>query len=111
MNVFVAVFKANALPRIEQESKVYIWLTNLLNLLQNNLKNCQETVVIVFGIKIGTARSTARLSADKLGKAVKVITKVLSQKTVNFLNIQSLVRFFSFCFQAVKLGRVFMRRL
>ena len=67
--------------------------------------------MIVFGIEIDISLFTARLPADKLKKAIRATLKVLSQKAVSFINIQSLMRFLSFCSQAVRLGRVFMRRL
>ncbi len=53
----------------------------------------------------------ARLPRDKLEKAILASLKVLSQKAVSYIDIQSLVGFLSFCSQAVRLGRVFMRRL
>lgn len=109
---FVAIFEADALPeRLEREAKAYIWLTDLLNIPQNDSKDCQDTAVIVFGVEINTSLFTAQLLADKLNKAINATTKVLCQKAVRFINIQSLVGFLSFCSQAVRLGRVFMRRL
>lgn len=93
------------------ETIAYIWLTDLLGLPRNDSKDCQGTVVIVFGIERDTSWFTARLPTDKLEKAIKATLKVLSQKAVSFIDIQSLVGFLSFCSQAVRLGRVFMRRL
>ncbi len=48
---------------------------------------------------------------EKLKKAIRATLKVLSQKAISFIDIQSLVGFLSFCSQAVRLGRLFMRRL
>lgn len=62
-------------------------------------------------IKIDTSTFIARLPAEKLDKAVKATAKILAEKSVSLLEIQSLVGFLSFCSQAVRLGRVFMRRL
>lgn len=108
----MAIFKAeSSSERLEFEANAYIWLTDLLGLPRNDSKDCQGTVVIVFGIEIDTSLFTACLPRDKLEKAIKATLKVLSQKVVSFSNIQSLVGFLSFCFQAVRLGRVFMRRL
>ena len=109
---FVAIFKADASPeRLEREANAYIWLTDLLGLPRNDSKDCQEAEVIFFGIEIDTSLFTARLPADKLEKAIRTTLKVLSEKAVSFIDIQSIVEFLSFCFQAVRLGRVFMRRL
>ena len=67
-------------------------------------------IVIVFRIKIDKALFTIQLLVNKLEKAVKGTAKVLNQKTVGFIDMQSLVRFFSFCLQAVRLVRVFIKR-
>ncbi len=92
------------------EANAYIWLTNLLGLPQNDSKDCQGTLVTVFGIEVDTSLFTARLSRDKLEKTILASSKVLSQKAISYIDIQSLVRFFSFYFQSVRLGRVFMER-
>ncbi len=68
-------------------------------------------MVTVFGIEVDTSSFTAQLPRDKLEKAILASSKVLSQKAVSYIDIQSLVRFLSFCSQAVRLGLVFMRRL
>ncbi len=65
-------------------------------------------MITVFGIEVDTSSFTARLLRDKLEKAILASSKVLSQKAVSYIDIQSLVGFLSFCSQAVKLGRVFM---
>lgn len=52
---FIAIFGANILAkRLEQEAKIYIWVTNLFVFLFNNSKNCKEIEIIVFGIEIDT---------------------------------------------------------
>ncbi len=79
--------------------------------VDNDSKDCQGTVVTVFGIEVDLSSFTARLPRDKLEKAILTPSKVLSQKTVSYIDIQSLVGFLSFRSQAVRLGRVFMRRL
>ena len=109
---FVAIFRSDTSPeRLLAEANAYIWLTDLLGLPRNNSEDCQITVVTVFGIEVDTSSFTSRLPWDKLEKAILASSKVLSQKTVSYIDIQSLVRFLSFCSQAVRLGRVFMRRL
>ncbi len=67
--------------------------------------------MIVFGIEIDTSSFTVRFLKDQLEKAIRATLKALSQRTVGFTDIQSLVGFFSFYSQAVRLGRVFMRRI
>ena len=108
----MAIFKVDAsLERLERETDAYIWLADLLGLPRNGSKDCQGTEVIVLGIKIDTSSFTSRLPADKLKKAIRAPLKVLSQKVVSSIDIHLLVRFLSFCSQAVRLGHVFMRRL
>ena len=112
LDEFVAIFKADALPeRLEREANAYIWLTDLLGLPRNDSKDCQGTEVIILGIEIDTSSFTIWLPEDKLEKAIRATLKVLSQKTVSFIDIHSLVGFLSLCSQAVRLGRVSMRRL
>ena len=106
---FVAIFKADGLPeRLEHKANAYIWLTDLLGLPQHDFKDCQWTETIVLGIEIDTSLFPARLPEDKLEKAMGAILKVLSQKAVSFIDIQSLMWFLSFCSQAVRLGRIYM---
>ena len=83
----------------------------MLGLLRNDTKNTQGTVVIVFGIEIYTSFFTAQLPKDKLEKAIKVTAKILNQKSISFINMQLRIGLFSFFSQAVRLGRVFTRRL
>ncbi len=109
---FVAIFRSYTSPeRLVAEANAYIWLTDLLGHLRNDSKDCQGTVVTVFGIEVDTPSFTIRLPRDKLEKAILASSKVLSQKAVSYIDIQSLVGFLSFCSQADRLGRVFMRRL
>ncbi len=109
---FMTIFGSDtSTERLMAEANAYIWLTDLLGLLRNDFKDYQGTMVTVFRIKVDTSSFTARLPKDKLEKAILASSKVLSQKAVSYIDIQSLVRFFSFCSQAVRLGRVFMKRL
>lgn len=112
LNNFVAIFKANALSaRLVRKAKAYIWLTNFLGFPQNDFKNCKSKILIVFNIEIDMFLFTAQLPAEKLKKAINATAKVFSQKAVNFINIQSLMEFFSFCLQAVGLARVYKNAL
>lgn len=97
--------------RITAEKKAYVQLTNVLGILQNNSKNTQRIVVIVFGIEIDISCFIARLSKEKLEKTTKAIAKVLDQNSVRFIDLQLLNGFLLFCLQAVRLGRIFMRKL
>lgn len=93
------------------EKKAYIQLMDLLGVSRNNSKDVQRIVVVVFGIKVDTSYFIACLPKEKLDKATRAITKVLSQKSVSFIDMQLLVGFLLFYLQVVRLGRVFMKRL
>ncbi len=85
---FVAIFRSDTSPeKLVAEANAYIWLTNLLGLLQNHSKDCQGTVVTVFGIEVDTSSFTARLPRDKLEKAILASLKILSQRAVSYINI------------------------
>lgn len=82
---------------MQQKMDAFIRLTDILGLFRNKFKDYQEIIVLtVFGIEMNTTQFTVKLSANKLEKSVNPIAKVLSQKAVNFMDIQSLVGFFSF---------------
>ncbi len=91
--------------------KAYIQFTDLLGVPRNDSKDVQGTAVVVFGIEVDTSCFTARLPKKKLDKVTRATAKVLSQRSVSFIDMQSLVGFLSFCAQAFMLGCVFMRRL
>ncbi len=108
----MAIFISDtSLERLVVEANAYIWLTDFLGLPRNDSKDCRGIVVRVFGIEVDTFSFTTRLPRNKLEKAILALSKVLSQKAVSYIDIQSLVGFLSFCSQAVRLGRMFMRRL
>lgn len=54
---------------------------------------------------------TRKLPKEKREKAVHATTKILKNQSVEFIKTSPSVGFFLFYFQAVKFGRVFMRRL
>lgn len=83
---------------MKQENRVYNWIINLLRILRNELKNGEGTQITVFRIEIDTSIFIARLLTEKRDKAVKATAKILVEKSVSLLKIQSLVRFLSFCF-------------
>ncbi len=110
---FIAIFKAKeaSMKRIKAEAKAYIWLIDLLSMARNESKDRESIAIDVFGIEVDTSKFTARLPKEKLEKAKNTSSKILEQKSVRLIDIQLLVKFLSFCSQAVRLGRVFMGRL
>lgn len=78
---FVAVFTAAqaSTNQTRHAHIAYNWVTDLLAIPKNDLKDAKVTLVIVFGIEIDTRNFTARLSNDKLEKAVKAMNKVLAE--------------------------------
>ncbi len=57
------------------EKKAYIQLTDLLGISQNNSKDAQGTVVVVFGIEVDTSYFIVRLPKKKLDKATRATAK------------------------------------
>lgn len=110
---FVAIFTAvQTLTNQKRHARIaYNWVTNLLGILRNDLKDIEGTLVIVFKIEIDIRKLIVRLPNNKLEKAVKVLSNILAKQFVTFPKIQSLVKFFSFCSQAMHLGRLFIRKL
>ncbi len=96
---------------MRQESRAYVWVTDLLGIPRNDSKDREGTQITVFGIEVYTSSFTTRLPPQKLEKAIKATAKVLAEQSVSFINIKSLVGFLSFCSQAVRLDCVFMRIL
>ncbi len=109
----MAIFKAREAiqEKMIAEKKAYIHLTDLLGVPQNDFKDIQRTAIMAFGIKVDTSCFTAYLPKKKLDKVTRATAKIFNQKSFSFINMQLLVGFFSCCYLAVKLGRVFLRRL
>lgn len=111
---FVSVFPSTTTTeQIEQQSSAYNWLTDILGIPRNESKNLEGSIIPILGIEVDTNSFTASLPQEKLDQAKVRTTKILTDlsDSVAFFDIQSLVGFLSFCSQAVRLGRVFMRRL
>lgn len=85
--------------------------TDLLGMLRNNSKDSHRALVVVFGIEINISYFIAHLYHEKLEKLARTTTKILRQKSISFVNIQSLVRFLFFYLQVVRFSRVFMKKL
>lgn len=60
---------------------------DLLGIPRNDFKDAQGTAVMVLDIKVDTSYFPVRLSKMKLDKATKATVKVLSQKSVSFIDI------------------------
>ena len=107
---FVAIFPSEtSSERLHQETKAYNILTDILGIPRNDSKDAEGTTATVFGLEVDTINSLIRLPADKLEKARIITTKALNETTISLGDMQSIAGFLSFCAQAVKLGRVFLR--
>lgn len=82
MAVFTAV---QTLTNQTKHARIaYNWVTNLLGILRNNLKDAKGTLVIVFKIEIDIKKFMVRLLNNKLEKAVKALSNVLAKQLVTF---------------------------
>ena len=75
----MAVFSVGKGNSVRQACYAYKWMTDLLEIPRNDLKDVEGTQVIVFGIEIDTENFTARLPTDKLTKAIIVTSKTLAE--------------------------------
>ena len=110
---FISIIEAQlATPeRLAANHEGYNALTDCLGIPRNDAKDCTGTVCTVLGIEIDTNTFEARLPKEKLDQAITATMEALMQQSISLHDAQSLTGFLSFCSQAVRLGRVFMRRL
>lgn len=110
---FISVLQALAATpeQLAVNHKDYNALTDCLGIPRNEAKDCTGTVCTVLGIEIDTNTFEARLPKAKLDQAITATMEALTQRSLSLHDAQSLTGFLSFCSQAVRLGRVFMRRL
>jgi hypothetical protein len=104
---FIGVFSS----RNDFDPVTFDLLMSVLGVPIKSSKNLEGTIVPVFGIEVDINVFTARLPADKLARAIESTRLALLENSINLLEMQSLVGFLTFCSRAVRLGRVFMRRL
>lgn len=83
----------------------------MFRILKNKFKDKQRTQIIVFMIKIDITLFIARLQTNKLDKIVKVIARVLKKYLTSFCDIEFLIGFLLFNFQAICLDQVFIKKL
>lgn len=109
----MAIFRAKDVKRkrMKAETRMSIWLTNLIAILRNDSKDCKITVIVVFRIKVNTSNFLIRLPKKKIDKAITATKKVFKEKSFSFTNMQLLVGFLSFYSYMVNLVQVFIWRL
>ncbi len=109
---FIYVMPASEVSSVKLHLHIqaYDELMVLLGIPNNGSKEKQGTVVIVFGIEINTVNFIARLPSEKLEKYGKQ-QAILGSASISLLDIRSLIGDLSFCAKAVRLGRIFMRKL
>ena len=97
--------KADSVPQADLD---YIQLTDALGIPRNDRKDCCGTVIEVLGIEIDTIRFMARLSPQKLQKALTETTTALSRGWLTRREAQKLAGYLSYCCKVVRLGRTFL---
>ena len=105
---FIRILPESEAHSIPQAAKDYIQLTNTLSLPHNNSKDCCSTVVEVLGIELNTFFFEARLSPQKIAKALTVTSTTLLQDSLSQREAQKLAGYLSYCCKVVRLGRVFL---
>lgn len=69
------------------------------------------TIVDFLGIELDTIAMEARLSPEKLQRAITLVDQTLRKTHITLEGLQSLVGFLSFACKVIPLGRTFIRRL
>ena len=69
------------------------------------------TVANFLGIELDTTAMEARLSPEKLQRAIDLVHQTLQKTHITLEGLQSLVGFLSFACKVILLGRTFIRRL
>lgn len=89
MNDFVAIFKTEETieRKMSVKKEAYMQLTDLLGIILNDSKDGQEIVIVIFGIENNISCFITRFSKKILEKVIRTTTKVLGQKSVNFINM------------------------
>ena len=105
---FIRVLPEYEAQSIPQAAEDYIQLTNALGLPRNDSKDCCSTMVEVLGIEINTSLFEARLSPQKVAKALTITSTALLQDSLSQREAQKLAGYLSYCCKVVRLGRVFL---
>jgi hypothetical protein len=96
---------------LQQAETEYHILTSLLGIPENKKKDAIGTVVTVLGIQIDTNTFEARLSPEKLAKALRLTTIGLLKSKMSLFDIQSISGFLSWCAEVVRLGKIYLHHL
>ena len=96
---------------LQQAETEYHILTSLLGVPENKKKDAIGTVVTVLGIQIDTNTFEARLSPEKLAKALRLTTIGLLKSKMSLFDIQSISGFLSWCAEVVRLGKIYLHHL
>ncbi|HEY5813549.1 MAG TPA: reverse transcriptase domain-containing protein [Terrimicrobiaceae bacterium] len=108
---FIRVISKQQTHTITQAEEDYLDLTLVLGIPCNTSKDRCGTTVEVLGIEIDTSIFEARLSAEKLSKAITVTEACLNQVSLSLREAQRLCGFLNFCCKVVRIGRNFMSSL
>jgi hypothetical protein len=107
LNDFIDVFSSLN----DYNSTFFDQLMTILEVSIKSFKNLQDTIISIFDIEMNIDQFIARLFSNKLTRVIEYTRLVLKKTFITLLDMQSLMKFLSFCSQAVRLDRVFMRRL
>ena len=105
---FIRIIPKQEAASIIEADIDYIHLTDALGIPRNDSKNRCSTVTEVLGIEIDTTRFIARLSKEKLNKALIKTFIALAEGSLTKRDAQKLVGYLSHCCKVVRLGRVFL---
>ena len=98
----------DSLEFIKKINYEYKSLTNILDIPRNESKNYEDTVIKMLEIKIDFNLFKARLSAEKLRRALSFAIVTLKTSILFLYETDTLAGFFFFYNRIVRFGRVFI---
>ena len=110
-NDFIRIIPPNSLESFEEVNRKYRAFTDVLDILRNDSKDYQGTVIEVLGIELDTNLFEARLPSEKLRRTIAASAAALESSSLTLYEADSLTGFLSFCSQVVRLGRAFTSSL
>lgn len=86
-------------------------LTRILGIPENTSKDVVGTTATVLGITINTVLLQARLSPEKLSKALDLTQAALSKQKLSLQKVESLTGYLTWCSAVVFIRNLFLRHL
>ena len=92
--------------------RAFIAMTNFVGIpLKQSKTVLPTTCTIIHGIEVDTITMTAKIPADKITRAINLISLLCQRDIVKLRDVQKIVGLLNFMCKCIKPGRAFLRRL